>query len=276
MSIADKLSAIGRNLTRIFDVGYNKGYGKGHEEGYEEGASESGYNKGYEDGYEEGASESGYNKGYEDGKQAEYDAFWDVFQENGERNEYTNAFGGSGWTKDTFKPKYNIVVSNGYMMFRDSKIEGHLGEILSARGLVLDTSIMYSANYMFSQCRFTGLPVINLLGAPSTSNMFGSSSLVTIDKIIVAKKTSFSNDSFSSASNLANLTIEGEIGSDINFKWSTKLTRASIESIIGHLSDTATGKTLTLSKTAVDTAFPDDWDSYVTANKPGGWTITLV
>ena len=50
--------------------------------------------------------------------------------------------------------------------------------------------------------------------------------------------------------------IDGTIGqSGIDLKYSTKLSKESIESIVNHLSDSATGKTLTLSKTAVDEAF---------------------
>ena len=58
-----------------------------------------------------------------------------------------------------------------------------------------------------------------------------------------------------------------------------KLTRASIENIINHLSDNVSGKTLTLSKTAVNNAFPDtgnnaDWGALVMAHQ--NWIISLV
>ncbi len=46
---------------------------------------------------------------YEKGKQAEYDRFWDEFQENGNRRFYSYAFSGYGWTNENFKPKYPIV-----------------------------------------------------------------------------------------------------------------------------------------------------------------------
>ena len=74
--------------------------------------------------------------------------------------------------------------------------------------------------------------------------------------------------------NLLN-AIVGWIVNSTSFSSSTLLTKDSIESIVNHLSDTATGKTLTLSKTAVNAAFGDEWDSYVTAHKPSGWNITL-
>ena len=39
---------------------------------------------------------------YAAGKQAEYDAFWDAYQSNGERASYENAFSGRGWNDITF------------------------------------------------------------------------------------------------------------------------------------------------------------------------------
>jgi hypothetical protein len=225
------------------------------------------------------------------GGKSYYDTFWDIYQDGGNRTAYVCAFGGNGWTNETFKPKYNLVVGDGYMMFRNAKITGHLGEILSARGLSLSTSGIYSSNYMFSFCNFTGLPTIDVSNSHIGSNMFGSSTIVTIDKIIVNAKTEFYGDSFHGLTNLQNLVIEGEIAKDIDISRCTQLTEPSIRSIITHLSDTASGKTLTLSKTAVEKAFvygvdPDGdgeydwpfdegaWDNLV-ATKPN-WQISLV
>jgi hypothetical protein len=47
-------------------------------------------------------------KVYEAGQKAEYDRFWDDFQENGNRKIYFYAFSGSAWTQETLKPKYTI------------------------------------------------------------------------------------------------------------------------------------------------------------------------
>ena len=212
---------------------------------------------------------------YDKGKRAEHDAFWDAYQENGNRRSYICAFGGSGWTNETFKPKHDIHVTDGYMMFRNAKITGHLGDILSARGLSFNTSGIYSSNYMFSSCNFTGLPTMNMSNAEIGANMFGSSMIETIDKIIVNKNTSYHNDAFGNTGGLMYLVIEGEIAKSVNFSKSVKLIRASIESIITHLSDTASDKTLTLSKTAVETAFnTDEWHDIMLTKS--NWTITLV
>ena len=48
-------------------------------------------------------------KVYNAGKQAQYDEFWDDFQQNGEQRKYMRAFQGSCWTDKTFNPKYDII-----------------------------------------------------------------------------------------------------------------------------------------------------------------------
>ena len=246
------------NVERV----YNSGYTVGHREGYRAG---------YDGGYD-----SGQHDGYDDGRRDECDAFWQSYQQNGKRTEYSNSFGGIGWNNDNFKPRFDLKVLNGYMMFRDSAIEGHLGEILALYGLVLDVSGIYSSAYMFSFCKFSGLPAMDLSNVEVGANMFGSTSIVTIDKLIFSSKTTFHNDAFANIAGLMHLTVEGDIANNVNFAKGTKLTRDSITSIVGHLNSGVDGKTLMLSATAVNAAFPDDWDSFVTENKPAGWQITLV
>ena len=46
---------------------------------------------------------------YDKGKQDEYDRFWDLYQDYGNRRSYRHAFAGYGWTVDTFKPKYKMT-----------------------------------------------------------------------------------------------------------------------------------------------------------------------
>lgn len=45
---------------------------------------------------------------YTGGVQAEYDRFWNNFQQNGKRVSYWYGFSGAGWTEETLKPKYTI------------------------------------------------------------------------------------------------------------------------------------------------------------------------
>jgi hypothetical protein len=62
-------------------------------------------------------------KVYEAGQKAEYDRFWDAYQEYGTKNRYNYAFAGWGWTDDVFKPKYNIAPNiTALAMFQNSRI----------------------------------------------------------------------------------------------------------------------------------------------------------
>lgn len=70
-----------------------------------------------------GASEAELEAAREEGRQAEYDRFWDNFQQNGNRTRYVYGFAGVCWTKETLKPKYPIKAEEGFRgcqcMFRD-------------------------------------------------------------------------------------------------------------------------------------------------------------
>ena len=91
---------------------------------------------------------------------------------------------------------------------------------------------------------------------------------------------------FGYCNKLEEVRIEGTIGQNgLDLRWSTKLSRASIESIINALSDTTSGLSITLSLAAVNRAFAyvengDDgsinqpWLDLV-ASKPN-WAINLV
>lgn len=76
------------------------------------------YDKGYSYGYEEGAEKS--KTAFEDGKNAEKSAFWDTYQDNGNRRNYDYAFAGSGWTDELFDPKYPIVATSFQRMFAEN------------------------------------------------------------------------------------------------------------------------------------------------------------
>ena len=97
--------------------------------------------------------------------------------------------------------------------------------------------------------------------------------------LLRTKKPSETNE------NLENIIFEGEIGKEIDIQHSHKLTKASITSIINALSSTTSGLSVTLSKTAVNTAFETstganngsistEWSALVATKT--NWTINLV
>ena len=89
----------------------------------------------------------------------------------------------------------------------------------------------------------------------------------TIAKIRTDENTVFS-ETFNYCTALKNVTFEGVIGQNLNIRWSP-LSADSIRSIITHLSDTAQGKTLTLSRTAVENAIANGEFGDAVSIEPG-------
>lgn len=190
---------------------------------------------------------------FEAGREAEYDAFWDAFQQFGKRTDYSNSFGAI-WDDNTFKPKYDMKPTSGYMMFRSTNITD-----LRNLPVKLDFSRANNAQYMFQWANIKYIGVIDVRNVTTElSGMFAyMQSLISIDKIIFKEDGTQKIDAsmFASASSLTELTIEGCIGKSLNLQWSKLLTRDSIMSVINALSSTTSGLTLTLSQTAVSNAF---------------------
>lgn len=248
---------------------------------------------GYEKGQEEADTSDAYNEGYEvgleQGKQAEYDAFWDTLQQNGNRTNYNWGFYGKGWTDDNFKPKYfNVNMARG--MFEDTKL------VKSDYLKRLDFSKCASFIQTFYNSTVEEVGIIDMSSMTrghGCANMFLScKSLRKIEKLIPPKEGIF-NGSFNQCSALEDITIEGVIVSNgLDFQHSTKLSRASIESILAHLDDVYHGeaRSVTFSKAAVDKAFETSegandgstdtlyWLPWMIAvgEDYGKWTISLV
>lgn len=199
-----------------------------------------------------------YNAGIEQGKQAAYVTFWDSFQQNGTRNSYRYAFYSQGtniWTDALYNPKYPIMATANYG-----------GDSMFQASLITDTKV----------------PIT--IGANASYTFLGCAFLVTIRKLIVSESTTF-NSWFNGCGALINLTVEGVIAQNgLDFRWSTKLSRASHESIVAALSTTTTGLTVTFSKAAVNKAFETaegandgstsaEWTSL--KNTRTNWTIVL-
>lgn len=220
------------------------------------------------DGYDKG-----YNEGVADGKRAEYDAFWDAYQQNGNQTNYDAAFG-RYWTEANFKPKYDIILGSGETnknMFNGSQIKGDLVAICESQGITIDFSKCTRFEYTFYGTRFTRLGVIDARNATITSGMFGySGALKTIDKIITAETTIWYS-AFQGCTALENLTFEGVIATNIILNNSQNLSNASVQSIIDHLKDLTglTSQTLTL-HASVGARLTDEQKAIITAKN---WTL---
>lgn len=160
--------------------------------------------------------EAGYEQGKTDGEQYEYDAFWDAFQQNGNRDNYQNAFW--AWDGAAFKPKYAIT------------------------GLLLQA---------FQNSAITEVKVPIVSGNSSCQNLFYKcANLVSVESIDITGATSTQN-MFYSCFALEEIRFEGRIPIGVGFPHSNLLSAESVQSIIDHLEDLtgATAQTITFHKT---------------------------
>lgn len=173
----------------------------------------------WDDGHREGY-EGGLLIGRADGIQAQYDEFWDDYQSNGARVSYELAFAGVRWNDTLYEPKYPIVTSNLLRGYMDSAIT--------------NTKV--------------SIDVTSTSGA-GLSSAFDGSKLVTIEELIVADHITY-NTTFRDCKALVNITFTGTIGKALDIHWSTKLSAASLLSILTACNKENAGVTVTLPATA--------------------------
>lgn len=222
MSIADKLTQIAENEQKVYNAGYEKGKAESEPAG-----------------------------------DSHYDAFWDVYQKNGERTEYTGAFRGEGWTDETFDPKYNIIINTRQWttvdsVFSMSKITD-FDKILQKRGLVIEAHGV--VNYLFNGSAVTRV-TIDLGDTINTGLNFMFLSCNSLKKVEIKN---FSNDYelhgwFTGCVALEDLTFTGtsKLGGKIDVSACSLLTRESLLNIVDVLRDysgTTTSKTLSIGST---------------------------
>lgn len=254
MTVAEKLTVIAQNEQKVYDAGFAKGA----------------------------------SADYEDGQNAAMSEFWDAFTDNGKRTKYSFAQWGHEYIRPTRRIEFKTV-DGGSSTFNAclnlKKVEAGCFDF-SQKPRGARSTEGYS--HTFYKCE--SLEEIGDIGMTAdfdyNSTFRGCKSLHTIAKIRCDENTLFSNtfleghDLATQISPLKNITFEGVIGQNITFtKQHVNLSADSIRSIIEHLSDTASGKTLTLSKKAVESADFSagdigSWDELI-ATKPN-WTISLV
>lgn len=166
------------------------------------------YNIGYDEGHEEGYHQ-GEAVGFEQGKQAEYDRFWDKFQQNGKRIAYAYAFAYGGWTDEVYNPKYTIKPISCNNLF-------------TATENITDTKVDID---------------LTDLGGTQKYYIFNSArKLKTVKKLIVHEAWA-TTGCFDTCVALENIVIEGTLGRSINMQWSALLTAESTKSVVTHLKD---------------------------------------
>jgi len=169
------------------------------------------------------------------GMNEEWSRFWDTYQANGTRTEYSYGFAGYGWTDETFKPKYDIRPSVSTGLFNYSKITD-LVDALDRAGVILDLSDTNGAS-VFRSPHITRVP---FFVAPKTSGgtyMFnGDTKLHTIEGIECSETTVYVNW-FTNCTALTHVIFSGVIANDINLQWSPLLDDETLISLSVVLKD---------------------------------------
>ena len=242
-------------IERVHNTGYDTGYGDGYHKGYDFGSYEAA----------QMAMETAYND------------FWDVYQQQGNREHYSYAFGGKGWTDKTFKPKYDIIIGKtvGTCLFAYSQICDLKG-ILKKQGVVLDTSQCTDIGSIFNTCtNLIRAPQVNASNSKHCGSMFyNCTQLEEIDLIIKDDGSQTFGNTFTYCNKLYDLKITGVIGQTVNLKWSKNLSKQSVINVINALSSSASGMSLTLSQEVKWWFNNTDWNNLI--NKKKNWTISLV
>ncbi len=242
MSIAEKLTTIAENTTKVYNAGYEKGYEQSKVDNVKEEQEKTvdiTENGSYDVLADENKalSKVTVNVNVAD---SYYDTFWDAYQQNGERTNYASAFNRDGhWHDKMFKPKYDIKpVGSITGMFNSFQVKedgcGDLGQLLSDCGVVLDTSQVTNLFATFQGCQFTSIPHLDLRNCANLNTSFyDANKLETIEKLTLSAHTTYTQ-CFWICNSLKNITIEGEIGSTFEIKPIT-LTVESAKSVITHL-----------------------------------------
>ena len=216
-----------------------------------------------------------------------YDAFWDAFQDPA-WVDCDSRFAGLGWNDLTFYPKYDIPNNPAWQtsfatLFKNCAITD-LAKRMQECGVKFVWDKVSRADNMFNWAtKLTRVPEIDLSNISNCYNIFATAtSLVTIEKLKVSAKTTL-NSAFYECRSLENIVVEGELAyNGLHFAQSTKLSKASIYSIIYALSDNVESYVLTLSLEAVDVAFVDgrdegsystEWNNLIWEKR--NWTIYL-
>ena len=197
----------------------------------------------YEAGYEKGKAEGGGD--------SYYDAFWDAFQNKGDNPiSYYYAFAYGRWNDSNYNPKYPIKGA-------------------STGGL---QNIFYNTSITD-----TKVPIDSYNATHVGGIFYQAKKLVRIPRIRIRSKVTGGSSLFTGCASLEEcyFTEDSAISIDWDMSPCVKLNKQSIVSVINALSASASSKTATFNKTAVNTAFTtEEWNA-LAATKPN-WTFSLL
>ena len=227
-----------------------------------------------------------YDAGVEAGKKIGQAAIWDLILGDGERTDF--GYLCRGWLAEYIHPPYKIVPTTNnsrLLTFSGCRFLKRIEkEYFDFSQCPKGTGAQTSYYYTFSDC--PELEVIEDIGINNayvlSSTFTNCRKLHTIECIYPDADTTYQN-TFANCNSLVYLRVNGTIGRNgFDVRWSTKLSKESIISIVNALSATTSGLTVTLSLAAVNKAFEEtandgsttlEWLTLV-ATRPN-WTIAL-
>lgn len=177
-----------------------------------------------------------YHQSY--GVYSAYNHFWDAFQRQGTKNEYRFAF--FNWYERCYDPKYPIIMTA-------------------------------TSNQAFYYFRGTDTKVDITLGTP-TSQLFASSTLKTIRKLICTEGATAFTNAFQACSALETINFDGIVVASMDLSPCPLLTHASIMSLFNVLKNYAgSGSTYTVTLGATNLEKLTDTEKAIATGK--GWTL---
>lgn len=268
MSIAEKLTTVAENVEKVYEAGINNGIEQGEQDGIR--------------------------------------AMWEAIQAGGTRTDYGKLFQGQSFTKKTFKPIYDIKLtgSQGYMWTQYGvdylgvlRNEGtiNMKEVEEEQGIKFDFSECTNFTSAFSGGIFTELNVIDMSKVTTATDYafyggyingtFEDLKLKRIERLICSETIQFKASVFQYSTKLEYIGFEGVIASSIDLG-SCPLIKESITKLFNTLSATTEGKTVTLKKLAVNTAFginvddettfPEGSEYYTLRHSKDNWTVNYI
>lgn len=217
---------------------------------------------------------------YEAGRNAEYNEFWDNFQQNGARTCYCGAF--LGWTDDMFYPKYDIILGqvpgtslNSNSAFVKATIK-NLKTRLKECGVKIWLQSL-GTQTMFLGCETEELPEFDCTGSQWISWVTMFQSCTTRNVNMKNGTFHYINDPFNNCPNLEEITMEGcRISPNgfnkLKFDLCPNLTEKSFENVFNALDDiTGTGKVCVITLGTKHLANISEATKQIATNK--GWTL---